>query len=97
MTGPVAIGHVLFAFPMTSSLKKAERNAVDAGLKVWKVSKPDMMDNLFKGLLDALSGVVYLDDKQICHLEGPVDKVYAEIPRIEIELWEMGHNIELIC
>lgn len=36
--------------------------------RYWKVSKPDT-DNLVKGLLDALTGVLWRDDNQVCAVE----------------------------
>lgn len=50
--------------------------------------KPDA-ENLAKALMDALTGVLYADDKQVCVLE--VRKFYpskGEAPRTDIELEE---------
>jgi len=33
----------------------------------WHASKPDV-DNLAKAILDALNGILWLDDGQVCHL-----------------------------
>jgi len=52
--------------------------------------KPDR-DNVEKGILDALKGVVFIDDGQIC--AGEVRKFYAEKdkgPRAEIRLETLG-------
>lgn len=45
------------------------------------------IDNLTKGLLDALNGVAFDDDSQVCELL--VRKVYSYEPRIEFELVEI--------
>jgi Holliday junction resolvase RusA-like endonuclease len=50
------------------------------------VKKPDV-DNLAKGTLDALTGVLWKDDSQIVKLI--IEKVYGEIPRIEMEVHEI--------
>ena len=46
--------------------------------------KPDV-DNLLKTVMDALSGVLYKDDKQI--VDCGVRKYYAEEPRLEVTLY----------
>lgn len=43
--------------------------------------KPDV-DNVFKILTDALSGIAYKDDKQI--VAATINKWYAETPRVEV-------------
>jgi len=47
-------------------------------------SKPDL-DNVAKAILDALNGVVYKDDSQICELF--VKKMYCTKPRVEVFVW----------
>ena len=49
-------------------------------------SKPDA-DNLLKGTLDALTGILWKDDSQICTLKG--HKEYSDNPRIEMEVHEI--------
>lgn len=49
-------------------------------------AKPDL-DNLQKSLKDALAGIAWLDDSQVC--EGVYDKVFAsgyETPHVEVEI-----------
>ena len=45
-------------------------------------------DNLAKSILDALNGVAYDDDSQVCLLI--VQKLYAETARVEVVLEEIG-------
>lgn len=47
------------------------------------VTRPDV-DNYAKGVLDALSGIVYTDDNIIVDLH--VSKHYSDEPRIEFEI-----------
>ena len=47
--------------------------------------KPDC-DNIAKIILDALTGIIYKDDKQIVSLL--VEKYYAENPRVEVTIHE---------
>ena len=49
-------------------------------------SKPDC-DNLAKQLLDVMNGVFFVDDRQIVSLV--IEKHYAEVPRWEVELYEV--------
>lgn len=51
--------------------------------------KPDV-DNLFKLVTDALSGVIYADDKQIASCR--VQKWYSEEPRTEVKIAEVIDN-----
>ncbi len=50
---------------------------------MYHTNKPDC-DNLAKFYLDVLSGIAYTDDKQVSVLN--FKKIYADIPRIEINL-----------
>ncbi len=52
----------------------------------YHTSKPDI-DNLFKGVTDALNGIIWEDDSQICEV-GRQAKIYGHEPRIEIEIEE---------
>lgn len=53
--GPVAL-RIVFFFPR---LKAARSHA-----RAWKTTRPDL-DNLEKAVMDALSGVAYVDDRQV--------------------------------
>ena len=81
--GGVTIIKAIFAFALPKSAKKGIRKMVAEGLWVPKTSRPDLMDNLFKGVMDALTGIVWIDDSQICHA-GEVRKIYTLEPHIEI-------------
>ena len=48
--------------------------------------KPDT-DNIAKSILDSLNGIAYLDDKQVIKLV--VEKYYAEVPSVSIEIKEV--------
>ena len=52
----------------------------------FKTTRPDI-DNLLKGFLDALNGIVWQDDAQICRISasknyGEKDAIYLEIEEI---------------
>ena len=53
--------------------------------------KPDK-DNFEKIISDALNGIIYHDDAQIC--AGTQFKVYDDTPGVEVAVWEIGGNME---
>lgn len=52
----------------------------------YHTSKPDL-DNLTKALKDALNGVIYVDDSQICFLDAK--KHYGERSYVKCEVYEL--------
>ncbi|WP_054777853.1 RusA family crossover junction endodeoxyribonuclease [Lacticaseibacillus saniviri] len=66
-----------------SKLLKADK----ANGKVLPTVKPDL-DNVYKAVSDALTGIVYVDDNQITDLI--VIKRYSDNPRVEVEVKEIG-------
>jgi Holliday junction resolvase RusA-like endonuclease len=81
--GAVALGRVLFLFAPIAGLTKAQREAIEAGKIVLKDTKPDLNDNLFKGLMDALEGIVYVNDSRTCRHMGDAVNGYHKAPRSE--------------
>lgn len=53
----------------------------------YPASVPDK-DNLEKSISDAMNGIVYDDDAQICG--GTQYKIYSDEPGVEVAVWEMG-------
>lgn len=70
--------------PIPKSTSKINREMMLEGV-MRHTKKPDI-DNLAKGYLDALNGVVWLDDSQIVRLV--VTKEYSDQPRCEIMVIE---------
>lgn len=68
-----------FSIPKSWTKKKKESAK-------WHISKPDS-DNLTKGVKDALSGIAYVDDAQVCSMQ--VRKQYAQESGIMIEIEEI--------
>ena len=71
-------------FGMYKSYTKKKRIACLAGQEV-PTKKPDI-DNIVKGIMDSLNGVIYHDDKQVIQLVA--FKAYAEKPRVEVTVEE---------
>ena len=78
LQGPISMD-VVFVFPRPKSVPKR----LGSG-RLWHTVKPDR-DNLEKAVNDALNGLLYRDDSQIC--AGSISKYRAaadEAPHVEI-------------
>lgn len=89
---PIRINKIIFAFTPVASLSKSEKKAIENGDYVLKDTKPDLSDNLAKGLMDALESIVYTNDSRIAW-NKEVIKVYHKNPRIEIEFEAIENRI----
>jgi len=63
-----------------SSKPKKFKEGAMAGL-ILPTKKPDV-DNIFKCVTDAISGIIYNDDKQI--VQSVIIKKYSEHPRVDV-------------
>ncbi len=98
MKGPVRLVSALFVFPPLKGWSKRKLAKLAAGGILIKDTKPDLTDNLLKGCIDALKGVVYEDDSLIGDVGG-TRKIYGEPARTElvfeeIEVDEDGFLVE---
>lgn len=73
-----------FRLPIPKSYSKKRIAACLSGLER-PTKKPDL-DNLAKSVLDALNGVVYLDDAQLVSIH--LTKVYSHNPGVDIMVRE---------
>lgn len=80
---PINVNIKAFIGIPASKSKKFKAAALEGVQRPTK--KPDC-DNIAKIILDALSGIVYKDDKQIVSLL--VEKFYADNPRVEVKIYE---------
>lgn len=74
----------LFVFPVLKSFSKKKIKAIEEGEIFYKITKPDLTDNLMKGTMDALNGIVFTDDSIIARVIE-TEKIYGLVPRIELE------------
>lgn len=74
-----------YVFSPLKTMRKRDLRAIEAGELVYKTTKPDLTDNLNKGVFDALQGIIYVNDSQIISMDN-VKKIYGLRPRVEIEL-----------
>ncbi|HHZ82352.1 MAG TPA: RusA family crossover junction endodeoxyribonuclease [Flavobacteriales bacterium] len=75
---------ITYIFPPLKSWSKKKLVQLEAGEKMYKTTKPDLQDNLCKGVCDAMEGIVFINDSQICSLRS--EKVYGLTPKTLIEL-----------
>ena len=75
----VSVDVWLFVTPPASWSKKKTEQALHQYIQ--PTSKPDI-DNVVKGLFDAMNGIVFADDKQVVCLT--VKKMYSDIARARV-------------
>lgn len=66
---------VKYVYTPPKSWPKRDVRALAAGCRFWKITKPDLSDNLNKGLVDALTGVLWRDDALVAYISAV--KVYG--------------------
>jgi len=84
----VIIERLLFVFPPLKGFSKKKMKELEEGKKIYKTTRPDLTDNLLKGLMDAMEGIVFVNDSQICEIKN-IKKIYGLKPRTEIILREV--------
>ena len=87
-TKGVVIKRITFIFPLPTSSRKSMRDSLESGVCPYKITRPDLTDNLMKGVMDAMTGIVFLDDAQVVMINNS-SKVYGKVPMIEIILDEI--------
>lgn len=81
MEGPAEVELFLFVTPPASWSQKKQRAALAGEIR--PTSKPDI-DNVLKGILDAMNEIVWKDDNQVVSLR--VVKSYAAHPGAVVEV-----------
>lgn len=81
---PLAVSITAFYEVPKSYSKKKKQEMLDGQL--YPTKKPDI-DNIAKCVLDALNKLAYRDDTQVVRLH--MEKRYAKIPRVEVEIREV--------
>jgi len=76
----------VYIFPLLKSMPKRLKKIIEAGGTVLKTSKPDLTDNLNKGVCDGLSGVIWSDDARIAIHAGGIKK-YGLTPKTIVTVY----------
>jgi len=87
LTGGVVIS-IQYVFKVLKGFSKSRLNIIRNGGKIYKITKPDLTDNLQKGFIDSLSGVIWEHDQQICKMHD-VEKIYGFEPKIILKVDEI--------
>ncbi|BBN97479.1 RusA family crossover junction endodeoxyribonuclease [Sporolactobacillus terrae] len=87
--GPVELKLLIYR-PLLKSMSKKKKAAAVAGT-LRPIKKPDV-DNVAKGIMDAMTGIIWQDDKQVVSLQ--VSKFYSEQPRVEVQVTELDEQVE---
>src|SRR5690606_4540484 len=80
-SGPMCV-FMDIVLPIPASWSKKRQAAAMAGQE-WPTKKPDM-DNVIKGVFDALTGIVWTDDVQVVALN--VGKAYGPTPGVAVRV-----------
>lgn len=81
---PVSVS-ITALYKIPKSASKAKTSSMECG-EILPIKKPDL-DNIAKCVCDALNGVAYKDDAQVCWLK--VSKKYSDDPKIEVTVREV--------
>lgn len=80
---------VYFVFTPPKRLNRYQKEIIGGGKVLEKSTKPDE-DNLKKNLYDAMQGLVYVNDSQVC---GSVfAKLYREKPGIQVLVYKLRNE-----
>ena len=85
LTCGVRITKLHYIFPPLKTFNKKIMWQLQQGQIVPKTTKPDLSDNLNKGLFDAMQGIVFANDSQVYEMDN-LRKYYGLEPRTEVEI-----------
>lgn len=75
-----------YIFPIPKSWSKKKKKLLETK-RIYKDTRPDLQDNLSKGLFDALEGIVFINDSRISLIRAV--KYYGEIPKTKVKFWKL--------
>lgn len=87
LNGALAVRFTYVFPPLKSMPKRIQRFIADGGT-VLKITKPDLTDNLNKGVCDGLSGVVWSDDSRVAMIGNSIKK-YGAVPQTVVQIYQI--------
>lgn len=93
--GPLEVVHIQYRFPYPKTLKKAIKQKIADGVTFYMDRHCDLMDNLNKATMDALAGIVFVDDCRIVRCGG-LEKIYSTTPGITIIFRNLQGKVEVL-
>lgn len=94
-SGPIQVCSIQYRFPYPKTLKKSIRQKIESGEVFYMDRRSDLMDNLNKATMDALAGVVFIDDCQIVKCGG-LEKIYSNDPGISIGFRNLEGKVNVL-
>lgn len=87
LSGPVYY-EAVYTFTLPKKAPKWVKDKIEASETVYKSTKPDLTDNLNKGIIDAITPLFMDDDSRIAHCH--MTKVYGKENRIDVAFIELS-------
>ena len=87
-TGPVSLELSVYKAPPSGATKKQREDMLKG--EIFPTTKPDL-DNVIKAVADALTGVVWEDDKQVVMIDAA--QYFAEEPLVKIEVADIVEKL----
>lgn len=93
LEGPLWV-EIVYVFAPLKSFRKADRELIEHGGLIFKETKPDVNDNLNKGLFDAFTGVLWGDDAQVAWSAS--QKAFGKVPGIHVAVGTLPRTVERV-
>lgn len=81
MAGPIKID-VTYRYKMPKIFTAPMRMLIQRGGIIYKITRPDLTDNMNKGIIDAIKEIVFNDDAQVADFHAR--KIYGMHDEIEM-------------
>ena len=89
ITGPLEVTVYIYRQIQQNGSQRLKQAKLDG--KIWPAIKPDL-DNYYKAITDACTGIVWHDDNQI--VKAHIIKKYSDQPRAVLEVEKLGEEQE---
>ena len=96
LTGPLALSIVFFFKRRANQYGtgKKTKNVLKASAPIYHSQMPDLA-KLVRGVEDAITGVIWRDDSQVCEYLPPMRRVWTEAAEgASVTIWEPGEERE---